>query len=72
MIDPTKNTNHDISVECYGIGYLSPRGEELKDVARIELEFVREHIKNYNQNEQKFILEILKNYILDILIDDEL
>lgn len=72
MIDPTKNTNPDISVELYGIGYLSPRGAELKDVAQIELEFVREHIKNYNQNEQKFILEILKNYILDILIKDEL
>lgn len=72
MKDPTKNTNPDISVELYGIGYLSPRGEELKDVARIELEFVREHIKNYSQNEQKFILEILKNYILDILIKDEL
>lgn len=72
MIDPTKNTNPKISAEIAGIGYLSPRGEELKDVARIELEFVREHIKNYNQNEQKFILEILKNYILDILIKDEL
>lgn len=72
MKDPTKNTNPDISVELYGIGYLSPRGEELKDVVRIELEFVREHIKNYSQNEQKFILEILKNYILDILIKDEL
>lgn len=72
MTDPTKNTNPDISVELYGIGYLSPRGAELKEVARIELEFVREHIKNYSQNEQKFILEILKNYILDILIKDEL
>lgn len=72
MTDPTKNTNPDISVELYGIGYLSTRGAELKEVARIELEFVREHIKNYSQNEQKFILEILKNYILDILIKDEL
>ena len=44
MIDPTKNTNPDISVECYGIGYLSPRGAELKDVARIELSFIRDHI----------------------------
>lgn len=71
-MDRTRNTNPEISAEIAGIGYLSPRGEELKDVARIELEFVREHIKNYNQNEQKFILEILKNYILDILIKDEL
>ena len=72
MTDPTKNTNPEISAEIAGIGYLSPRGAELKDVARIELEFVRDHIKNYSQNEQKFILEILKNYILDILIKDEL
>lgn len=71
-MDRIRNTNPEISAEIAGIGYLSPRGEELKDVARIELEFVREHIKNYNQNEQKFILEILKNYILGILLDDEL
>ncbi len=72
MTDPTKNTNPDISVELYGIGYLSPRGDELKDVARIELEFVREHIKNYSQNEQKFILDMVHEYILGILLEDEL
>ena len=72
MKDPTKNTNPDISVDLYGIGYLSTRGAELKEVARIELEFVREHIKNYSPNEQKFILEILKNYILDIFINNDL
>lgn len=68
----TKNTNPEIMVEIAGIGYLSPRGKELKDVALIELEFVREHIKNYSQNEQVFILEILKNYIQDIFINNEL
>lgn len=72
MIDPTKNTNPDISVELYGIGYLSPRGAELKDVARIELSFIRDHIKNYSQNEQKFILDMVHEYILGILLDDEL
>lgn len=49
-----------------------PRGDELKDVARIELEFVREHIKNYSQNEQKFILDMVHEYILGILLEDEL
>lgn len=68
----TKNTNPEITAEIAGIGYLSPEGAELKDVARIELEFVREHIKNYSQNEQKFILEILKNYIQDIFINNDL
>ena len=72
MIDPTKNTNPKISAEIAGIGYLSPRGEELKDVARIELSFIRDHIKNYSPNEQKFILDMVHEYILGILLDDEL
>ena len=72
MTDPTKNTNPDISVELYGIGYLSPRGAELKEVARIELDFVRDHIKNYSPNEQKLILDMVNEYILGILLDDEL
>ena len=45
MTDRTKNTNPEISAEIAGIGYLSPRGAELKDVARLELGFVREHIQ---------------------------
>lgn len=72
MTEPTKNTNPKISAEIAGIGYLSPRGAELKDVARIELSFIRDHIKNYSQNEQKFILDMVNEYILGILLDDEL
>lgn len=68
----TKNTNPEITAEIAGIGYLSPEGAELKEVARIELEFVRDHIKNYSQNEQKFILDMVHEYILGILLDDEL
>lgn len=71
MTDRTKNTNPEISAEIAGIGYLSPRGDELKDVARLELGFVREHIQGYNENEQIFILDVLHEYILDILINNE-
>ena len=71
MTDRTKNTNPEISSEIAGIGYLSPRGDELKDVARLELGFVREHIQGYNENEQIFILDVLHEYILDILINNE-
>ena len=71
MIDRTKNTNPEISAEIAGIGYLSPRGVELKDVARLELGFVREHIQGYSENEQIFILDVLHEYILDILLNNE-
>ena len=71
MTDRTKNTNPEISAEIAGIGYLSPRGDELKDVARLELGFVREHIQGYNENEQIFILDVLHEYILDILLNNE-
>lgn len=37
MTDRTKNTNPEISAKIAGIGYLSPRGEELKEVARWNL-----------------------------------
>lgn len=71
MIDRTKNTNPEISAEIAGIGYLSPRGAELKDVARLELGFVCEHIQGYSENEQIFILDVLHEYILDILLNNE-
>lgn len=71
-MDRTRNTNPEISAEIAGIGYLSPRGEELKDVARLELAFIRDHIKDYSQNEQKFILDMVNEYILGILLDDKL
>lgn len=45
MTDRTKNTNPEISAEIAGIGYLSPRGEELKEVAQMELSFVRNIFK---------------------------
>lgn len=72
MTDRTKNTNPEISAEIAGIGYLSPRGAELKKVARIELGFVREHIQGYTEDEQTFILEVLDEYILDILLKNKL
>lgn len=71
MTDRTKNINPEISAEIAGIGFLSPRGAELKDVARLELGFVREHIQDYSENEQIFILDVLNGYILDILINNK-
>ena len=44
MTDRTKNTNPEISAEIAGIGYLSPRGEELKEVAQMELSLSLIHI----------------------------
>lgn len=72
MTNPSKNTNSEISAEIAGIGFLSPRGDDLKDVARMELCFVREHIKGYSGNEQIFILDMLQGYILDILLNNDL
>lgn len=71
MGDRTRNNNPEISAEIAGIGYLSPRGDELKDVARMELGFIQEHIKNYSGNEQTFILDVLHEYILDVLINND-
>lgn len=72
MTDPTKNTNPEISSEIAGIGYLSPRGEELKEVARMELGFVREHIQGYTENERIFILDVLSRDILGHLLDNDI
>lgn len=72
MTDPTKNTNPEISAEIAGIGYLSPRGEELKIVARMELGFVREHIQGYTENERIFILDVLSRDILGLLLDNDI
>ena len=72
MTDPTKNTNQEISAEIAGIGYLSPRGEELKKVARMELDFVRGHIQGYTENERIFILDVLSRDILGLLLDNDI
>ncbi|WP_455759255.1 hypothetical protein [Phocaeicola coprocola] len=72
MTDPTKNTNPEVSAEIAGIGYLSPRGEELKEVARMELGFVREHIQGYTENERIFILDVLSRDILGHLLDNDI
>jgi hypothetical protein len=71
MTDRTKNTNPEISAQIAGIGYLSPRGEELKEVALMELGFVREHIQNYTENERIFILDVLNGYIAGVLLENE-
>ena len=79
MTDRTKNTNPEISAQIAGIGYLSPRGEELKEVARMELGFVREHIQGfvrehiqgYTENERIFILDVLNGYIAGVLLENE-
>lgn len=68
MTDRTKNTNPEISAEIAGIGFLSPRGEELKEVAQMELSFVREHIHNYTENERTFILDELSRNIAGVLL----
>lgn len=68
MTDRTKNTNPEISAQIAGIGYLSPRGEELKEVARMELGFVQEHIHSYTENERTFILDELSRNIAGVLL----
>lgn len=50
-MDRTKNTNPAITLEIAGIGCCSPRGDDLKEVAGIELSFILEHIKTYTKNE---------------------
>lgn len=56
-----KNGNQDILAEVAGIGYVSPHGEELKEIARTELAFVLEHLKGYTAEEQLFILEFMSS-----------
>lgn len=54
-----KNRDPEIQAEISGIGYLSPHGEALKEIARVELAFIYEHLKSYTPNEQIFILEYM-------------
>ena len=54
-----KNRNPDILAEVAGIGYLSPHGEALKEIARTELEFIYDHLKSYTMAEQIFILDYI-------------
>lgn len=70
MEDRTKNTNPAITAEVAGIGYCSPRAKELRDVARMELDFIQEHIKGYTENEKIFILDALNEHILDYLLEN--
>ena len=51
-----KNRNPDILA---GIGYVSPHGEALKEVAQVELEFIYDHLKSYTTDEQIFMLDYI-------------
>lgn len=54
-----KNRNPDILAAVAGIGYLSPHGEALKEIAQAELEFIYDHLKSYTMAEQIFILDYI-------------
>lgn len=54
-----KNRNPDILAEVAGIGYVSPHGEALKEIAQAELEFIYDHLKSYTMAEQIFILDYI-------------
>lgn len=56
-----KNRNPDILAAVAGIGYLSPHGEALKEVAQAELEFIYDHLKSYTTDEQIFILDYISS-----------
>ena len=56
-----KNRNPDILAEVAGIGYLSPHGEALKEIAQAELEFIYDHLKSYTTDEQIFILDYISS-----------
>lgn len=56
-----KNRNPDILAAVAGIGYLSPHGEALKEVAQVELEFIYDHLKSYTTDEQIFILDYISS-----------
>lgn len=66
-----KNRNPGIQVAIAGIGYLSPHGEDLKEIARAELTFIYEHLKSYSQNEQIFILDFMTGEIIDKTLELE-
>lgn len=56
-----KNRNPDILAEVAGIGYVSPHGEALKEIARTELAFIYDHLKSYTTDEQIFILDYMSS-----------
>lgn len=56
-----KNRNPDILAAVAGIGYLSPHGEALKEIAQAELEFIYDHLKSYTTDEQIFILDYMSS-----------
>lgn len=56
-----RNRNPDILVAVAGIGYVSPHGEALKEVAQVELEFIYDHLKSYTTDEQIFILDYISS-----------
>lgn len=56
-----RNRDPDILAEVAGIGYLSPHGEALKEVAQVELEFIYDHLKSYTTDEQIFILDYISS-----------
>lgn len=56
-----KNRNPDILAAVAGIGYVSPHGEALKEIAQAELEFIYDHLKSYTTDEQIFILDYISS-----------
>ena len=44
-----KNRNPEIQAKIADIGYLSPHGEALMEIAKAELAFIYEHLKSYSQ-----------------------
>lgn len=54
-----RNRDPDILAEVAGIGYVSPHGEALKEVAQVELEFIYDHLKSYTTDEQIFMLDYI-------------
>lgn len=56
-----KNRNPEIQAKIADIGYLSPHGEALMEIAKAELTFIYEHLKSYSQNEQIFILDYMSS-----------
>lgn len=56
-----RNRDPDILAEVAGIGYVSPHGEALKEIAQAELEFIYDHLKSYTMAEQIFILDYMSS-----------
>lgn len=56
-----RNRNPDILAAVAGIGYVSPHGEALKEIAQTELEFIYDHLKSYTTDEQIFILDYISS-----------